>query len=60
MVVITISVVIQISKRIQLVTIYKRQQLRVCAFTFPSARSEFKCCLCDKMRYLLSVRLTVK
>lgn len=39
MVLIIISMVIQISKRIQLVTIYKRQH-KVGAFTFPSARSE--------------------
>lgn len=59
MVQITVPAVIQISKRIQLVKIYKRQQLRVCAFTFPSARSEFTSCLCDKVRCLLWVRLSV-
>lgn len=31
-----------------------------CVFTLPSARSEFKSCLCDKVKNLFSIRLTVK
>ena len=38
MVRITIPVVIQISKRIQLVTIYKRQQLKSLCFHFPISK----------------------
>lgn len=40
--VVIILVVIQITKRIQLVTIYKMQQLRACAFTCQSVRAGLK------------------
>lgn len=52
-----ISVVIQITKRMKLVTIYKKQQLRICAFIFSSDGSEIEPYLCDKARHL-SVRLS--